>query len=359
MATSEGERQAQNSGTREVSEAHRFDVQILHDYMQSHVPGFCGPLEVRQFKGGQSNPTYLLEANSGSYVLRRKPPGKLLKSAHAVDREYRIISALYGAGFPVPRPYVLCEDAAVVGTTFYIMEFVDGRIFWDLDLPESNPEERSELYDNVNETISKLHSFDFSALGLDDFGKPGNYFSRQISRWAGQYRASETETVDAMNKLIEWLPHNIPDDDSVSIVHGDFRLDNMIVHPTEPRIIAVLDWELSTIGHPLADFTYHLMAWQMSNSGIGSTGLVGKDLAALGIPDEGDYIDKYCARTGRTTGIDNRHFYSAFNFFRLAAILQGIAGRVRDGTAASAHAGQVTKAVAPLAAQGWQYADRK
>jgi len=353
-----GERQAQNSGTREVREAHRFDAELLNDYMESHVEGFCGPLTVRQFKGGQSNPTYLLEAKSGQYVLRRKPPGRLLKSAHAVDREYRIISALYGAGYPVPRPYVLCKDAAVVGTTFFIMEFVDGRIFWDLDLPDSNREERAAIYDNVNETIAKLHSFDFSVLGLDDFGKPGNYFTRQISRWTGQYHASETGSVDAMNRLIEWLPQNIPEDDSVSVVHGDFRLDNMIVHPTEPRVIAVLDWELSTIGHPLADFTYHLMAWQMSDLGIGSTGLVGKDLAALGIPDEEHYIARYCEQIGRTDGIGHRYFYSAFNFFRLAAILQGIAGRVRDGTAASAHAEQAANAVVPLATQGWQYANR-
>lgn len=351
------ERQAQNSGTIDVREAHRFDVELLKSYMESHVEGFHGPLTVRQFKGGQSNPTYLLEAASGKYVLRRKPPGQLLKSAHAVEREFRIISALYGAGFAVPRPYVLCEDAAVVGTAFFIMDFVDGRIFWDLDLPESNREERAALYDNVNETIAGLHGFDHSALGLDDFGKPGSYFSRQISRWTGQYRASETGTVEAMDRLIEWLPDHIPDDDSVSIVHGDFRLDNMIVHPTEPRVIAVLDWELSTIGHPLADFTYHLMAWQMPKIGIGSTGLAGKDLTALGIPDEESYIARYCERTGRSNGIDHRHFYFAFNFFRLAAILQGIAGRVRDGTAASAHAGQAINSVAPLATQGWQYAE--
>lgn len=350
------DRQEQNAGTSDVREAHRFGVGLLEDYMASHVDGFCGPLSVSQFKGGQSNPTYLLEAESARYVLRRKPPGKLLESAHAVDREYRIISALYGAGFPVPRPYVLCEDVAIVGTMFFIMEFVDGRIFWDLDMPASNRGERAALYDNINETLANLHSFDFSALGLADFGKPGNYFSRQIKRWSGQYRASETALVDAMERLIDWLPENIPDDDSTSIVHGDFRLDNLIVHATQPTVVAVLDWELSTIGHPLADFTYHLMAWQMPDIGIGSTGLVGKDSVALGIPCEEDYIARYCERTGRSGGIDDRHFYSAFNFFRLAAILQGIAGRVRDGTAASAHAEQAVRAVAPLAAQGWRYA---
>ena len=349
-------RQEQNTGTREVADAHKFDVGRLEEYMSSHVESFRGPLVVNQFKGGQSNPTYLLEAESGKYVLRRKPPGKLLRSAHAVDREFRIISALYGADFPVPRPYILCEDDEIIGTVFFIMEFVDGRIFWDLDLPNANPAGRAALYDNVNETIAKLHSYDYESLGLQDFGKPGNYFSRQISRWSGQYRASETEALKSMDALIEWLPDNVPDDESAAIVHGDFRLDNMIVHPTEPRVIAVLDWELSTLGHPLADFTYHLMAWQMPNIGIGSTGLLGKDLAALGIPDEESYTVQYCTRTGRGQGIANRYFYSAFNFFRLAAILQGIVGRVRDGTAASAHAEQAGKAVQPLADLGWQFA---
>lgn len=349
-------RQEQNTGTREVREAHRFDVGLLEEYLSSHVESFRGPLTVRQFRGGQSNPTYLLEAGSGKYVLRRKPPGKLLQSAHAVDREYRVISALYGADFPVPRPCCLCEDDEVIGTMFFIMEFVDGRIFWDLELPGADPSGRQALYDNVNETLAKLHGYDYEALGLSDFGKPGNYFARQISRWSGQYRASETDTIGPMDDLIEWLPGNIPADDSSGIVHGDFRLDNMIVHPTEPKVVAVLDWELSTIGHPLADFTYHLMAWQMPEIGIGSTGLLNKDLAALGIPDEESYIARYCERTGRSAGIENRHFYSAFNFFRLAAILQGIAGRVRDGTAASAHAAQAGGAVAPLAELGWKYA---
>ena len=351
-------RQQQNSGTSEVREALRFDEDRLQDYMRSHVEGFHGPLQVSQFRGGQSNPTYLLEGESGRYVLRRKPPGKLLKSAHAVDREYRVISALYGADFPVPRPYALCEDDIVIGTAFYIMEYVEGRIFWELDLPGLAPDERAAIYDSANETIAALHSFDYGALGLDDFGKPGNYFARQISRWGGQYRASETRTIEAMDRLIEWLPEHIPDDDSASIVHGDFRLDNMIVHPDEPRVIAVLDWELSTIGHPLADFTYHLMSWQMPEIGLGSAGLRDKDLAALGIPSADEYTRLYCDRTGRQHGIAARDFYSAFNFFRLAAILQGIAGRVRDGTAASAHAGQAERAVEPLAELGWEFAAR-
>ena len=351
-------RQEQNSGTREIREAHRFDEGLLEDYMASHVEGFRGPIQISQFKGGQSNPTYLVDAESGKYVLRRKPPGTLLKSAHAVDREFRIISALYGADFPVPRPYALCEDDEVIGTMFFIMEYVEGRIFWDLDLPNANAAGREALYDNVNETIATLHNFDIGALGIDDFGKPGNYFARQISRWSGQYRASETRQIKAMDALIEWLPDNIPTDESISIVHGDFRLDNMIVHPTEPKVIAVLDWELSTIGHPLADFTYHLMAWQMPELGIGSVGLLGKDLESLGIPGEDAYTATYCKRTGRDNGIADRHFYSAFNFFRLAAILQGIVGRVRDGTAASAQAGQAADSVAPLADFGWQYARR-
>ena len=349
------DRQQQNTGTTDVREALKFDEERLAEWMASHVESFNGPLTVRQFKGGQSNPTYLLDAASGRYVLRRKPPGKLLKSAHAVDREYRVISALYAADFPVPRPCALCKDDEIIGTMFFIMEFVDGRIFWDLDLPDSDPDERAAIYDDVNATIARLHSYDYENLGLSDFGKPGNYFERQISRWTGQYRASETATIAAMDRLIDWLPANIPADDSASIVHGDFRLDNMIIHPTEPRVLAVLDWELSTIGHPLADFTYHLLTWQMPEIGIGSTGLAGKDLDALGIPGEDEYVARYCERTGRD-GIADREFYSAFNFFRLAAILQGIAGRVRDGTAASAHAEQAAAAVEPLADRGWAFA---
>ncbi len=349
-------RQEQFSGTRDVLEAHQFDPQPLQEYMSSHVEGFHGSLSVRQFRGGQSNPTYLLESASGKYVMRRKPPGKLLKSAHAVDREYRVISALYAADFPVPRPYVLCEDEEIVGTMFFIMEFVDGRIFWELDLPESDPAERKAIYEHANQTIADLHNFDYEQIGLSDFGKPGNYFTRQISRWSRQYAMSETAEITAMNKLIEWLPGNIPGDESVTVVHGDYRLDNMIIHPTEPRIIAVLDWELSTIGHPVGDFTYHLMAWQMPEIGIGSSGLKGRDLAALGIPSEDEYVANYCAKTARHNGIANRDFYSAYNFFRIAAILQGIAGRVRDGTAASVHAERAANAVAPLAALGWEYA---
>lgn len=353
-----GSRQEENSGTRDVSPEHQFDTGKLEDYLQERVDGFAGPLTIKQFKGGQSNPTYLISSPSGKYVMRRKPPGKLLKSAHAVDREFRVISALYSAGFPVPRPYVLCEDESVVGTMFFIMDFVEGRIFWELDLPGSDPDERAAIYDNVNQTIADLHSFDHESIGLSDFGKPGNYFSRQISRWSKQYKASEIDSIGDMDRLIAWLPENLPQDESASIVHGDFRLDNMIIHPTEPRVVAVLDWELSTIGHPLGDFTYHLMSWQMPEIGIGSAGLLDKDLQALGIPDEQEYVDTYCERTGRVDGIPNRDFYSAFNFFRIAAIVQGIAGRVRDGTASSSHAAKSAQVVPPLAEMGWQYAKK-
>ena len=351
-----GSRQEENSGTRDVSVEHQIEPGPLEDYLREHVEDYAGPLTIKQFKGGQSNPTYLLEAASGKYVMRRKPPGKLLKSAHAVDREFRVISALYAAGFPVPKPHALCEDESVVGTVFFIMDFVEGRIFWELDLPGCDPNEREAIYDNVNQTIADLHNFDHETIGLSDYGKPGNYFARQISRWSKQYKASEIDPITEMDRLIAWLPENIPDDESTSIVHGDYRLDNMIVHPTEPRVIAVLDWELSTIGHPLGDFTYHLMSWQMPEIGIGSAGLLGKDLAALGIPGEQEYVDLYCQRTGRTDGIPNRDFYSAFNFFRIAAIVQGIAGRVRDGTASSAHAAKSAQIVPTLAEMGWKYA---
>lgn len=350
------DRQDQFSGTRQVREAHQFDVAALESYMREHIDGFQGPLAARQFKGGQSNPTYLLETPARKYVMRRKPPGKLLKSAHAVNREFEVISALHEIGYPVPKPFVLCSDDAVVGTMFFIMEYQEGRIFWDLDLPGLANQERRAIYDNVNRTIADLHTIRYEDIGLVDFGKPGNYFARQISRWSRQYIASEIDKIPAMDNLMRWLPENIPGDESTSIVHGDYRLDNMIIHPTEPRVIGVLDWELSTIGHPLGDFTYHLMAWQMPNIGIGSSGLKGCDLANLGIPSEEEYIAWYCERTGRSDGIADREFYSAYNFFRISAILQGIAGRVRDGTAASSHARRAGQAVAPLAELGWAYA---
>ncbi|MEL7310045.1 MAG: phosphotransferase family protein [Pseudomonadota bacterium] len=348
-------RQEQNSGTRPVREAHRIDESRLQEYLGDSIRGFEGPMTVSQFKGGQSNPTYKIETPSHAYVLRRKPPGKLLPSAHAVDREYRVIKALHDVDFPVARPYLLCEDPEVIGTMFYVMDCVDGPIYWEPNLPQLDKAGRGEVYDSMNRTIAKLHSLDFRALGLEDYGKAGNYFERQISRWSKQYIASETETIEPMNKLIDWLGANVPEDQSESIVHGDYRLDNMVFHSAEHRVAAVLDWELSTIGHPLADFTYHLMVWQMPDIGIGSSGLVGRDVESLGIPSERAYVDAYCERTGRD-GISNRDFYSAFNFFRIAAILQGIAGRVRDGTAASAHAASAIAGVRPLAETGWRFA---
>jgi len=358
-AAAASERQQMFSGTKQVGENHRFNEARLHTYLADTISGYDGPLEVREFKGGQSNPTYQLVTPGKKYVLRRKPPGKLLPSAHAVDREFRVISALNQTDFPVPKAYTLCEDESVIGTMFYVMEMVEGRILWDALLPTEPKESRTAIYDAMNETIAKLHMIDYAAIGLSDFGKPGNYFARQISRWSKQYMASETETIEPMNKLMEWLPNNIPDDESTSIVHGDYRLDNMVLHPTEPRVLAVLDWELCTLGHPLGDFTYHTMQWKMPGQGTGGgTGsLLGADLAALGIPSFDDYVKAYCARTGRG-GIDNLDFYYAYNFMRLAGILQGIAGRVRDGTAASDHAKTMAANVRPLAEEGWLYAQK-
>ncbi len=346
------------SGTQPVREQHRINEDNLFKFMEEHVEGFEGPLEVREFKGGQSNPTYQLVTPNKKYVLRRKPPGKLLPSAHAVDREYKVISALHPTGFPVAKPYALCMDEDVIGTIFYIMDNVEGRILWDGQLPGMEPQERFAIYDAMNETLAKLHNTDYLKVGLEDFGKPGNYFARQIGRWTKQYTLSETKSIMEMNKLIEWLPENIPQDDDVSIVHGDYRLDNMVLHPTEPKVLAVLDWELSTIGHPLGDFTYHLMQWHLPQ-GTGTSGtLSGADLKALGIPLQDEYISMYSKRTGRGDTIEHMDFYLAYNFFRLAAILQGIVGRVKDGTASSEHAAQNEERVIPLAESGWKFAQR-
>jgi aminoglycoside phosphotransferase (APT) family kinase protein len=353
------DRQEKFSGTKEVSEALRFDETRLADYLAQQIDDFARPLGVRQFRGGQSNPTYQLITPNRRYVLRRKPPGKLLPSAHAVDREYRVIAALYPTGFPVARPYVLCEDETVIGTAFYVMEYVEGRIYWGPLMPGVSPEERFAVYDAMNATLARLHMLDHEKLGLADFGKPGNYIGRQITRWTKQYLASETEPIPEMNRLIDWLPKHLPSEESSTVVHGDFRLDNLILHPTRPEILAVLDWELSTIGDPMADFTYHLMQWQMppdiSTSGAGS--LLDLDLPALGIPDMDAYVAMYCRRTGRA-GIPNLDYYAAYNFFRLAGILQGIVGRVRDGTAANENAAQSAAAVRPLAERGWHFAGR-
>jgi aminoglycoside phosphotransferase (APT) family kinase protein len=351
------ERSAQNSGTIAVRTAHQFDAARLQRWLTSEVDGYEGPLHVEQFRGGQSNPTYKLITPGRSYVLRRKPPGKLLPGAHAVDREYRVISALGAQGFPVARTYGLCMDEAVIGTPFYVMEMVEGRIFWEADFPEVPREDRPAYFDAMNSTIAQLHRIDPEAAGLADYGKPGNYFERQIGRWSKQYLGDvEAGRVPAMDRLVEWLPRHIPGgDEPARIIHGDFRCDNMIFHPTEPKVLAVLDWELSTLGHPLADFTYHLMVWRMP-AGV-STGLAGLDLEALNIPGEGEYIDAYCRRTGRD-GIADIDFYMAFNMFRLAAIVHGIKGRLVRGTASSAHAAQMASSLEPLAERAWEQAVR-
>jgi aminoglycoside phosphotransferase (APT) family kinase protein len=339
------------TGTQDVREQHRFDEKKLEAYMEANVEGFKGPLTVSEFKGGQSNPTYRLEANGVRYVLRRKPPGVLLKSAHAVDREYKVISALQDTKVPVPKTYALCEDDDVIGTWFYIMECVEGRVIWDPMVPGVSNEDRTAIYDHMNEVLAELHMVDFEAVGLGDYGRPGNYFSRQISRWTKQYQLSETQSIPEMDNLIAWLPDNIPAGDDTSIVHGDYRLDNMVVHPTEPRIIAILDWELSTLGHPLGDLTYQCMQWRLPTTNM-LTGLAGVDRPSLGIPTEEEYIAAYCRRTGRDS-IENWDFYMAYNMFRLAGIVQGIAGRVKDGTAASKEAAQMGDRAPILAKMGW------
>jgi aminoglycoside phosphotransferase (APT) family kinase protein len=351
------DRQRAFSGTKEAAPALRLDTARLEKYLSAHIADFAGPLTVRQFKGGQSNPTYLLETPALRYVLRRKPPGKLLPSAHAVEREYRVIGALHAQGFPVAEPLCTCADESVAGTPFYVMSFADGRVFWEPQMPDSNATERAAVYDAMNETIARLHRFDPGKIGLSDFGRGENYVARQVERWSKQYRASETEKIDAMERLIDWLPSHIPPSGPPRLVHGDYRIDNLIVAKGTPQIVAVLDWELSTLGDPLADFTYHLMAWHMphSDSAAGTGTLAGRDLKALGIPSMADYADLYAARTG----LDPRpHLpaYLAYNFFRIAAILQGIIGRVRDGTATSEFAPAKAEMIRPLAAKAWEFA---
>jgi aminoglycoside phosphotransferase (APT) family kinase protein len=343
-------------GTKPVSERQKFDAGALQDYMRLHVDGFSGDLTVEQFKGGQSNPTFKLTADGRRYVLRTKPgpAAKLLASAHAIDREFRVMDALHKAGFPAARQYALCTDESVIGRAFYIMEFVDGRVLWDQTLPGMSNGERSAIYDEMNRVIAQLHTTDYAAIGLAEYGKPGNYFVRQIDRWTRQYKASETEKIEAMDALIEWLPKNIPPGDETSIVHGDYRLDNMIFHPTEARVLAVLDWELSTLGHPLADFSYHCMSWHIPPGQF--RGIGGLDCKSLGIPTEEEYIARYCERTGKTIRKEDFNFYLAYNMFRMAGILQGIMKRYVDGTAASEQALKSGQAARPMAEMGWLYA---
>jgi aminoglycoside phosphotransferase (APT) family kinase protein len=355
------------TGTKPVAESHAFEVAALERWLEAHLDGFAGPLSVEQFKGGQSNPTYKLVTPGAAYAMRTKPgpSAKLLPSAHAIEREFTVMRALAGSDVPVPRMHLLCEDEAVIGRAFYVMEFVPGRVLWEQSLPGFDNAGRAAIYDEMNRVIAALHCVDVAAVGLSDYGKPGNYFERQIARWTRQYQASVGPNgpapIEAMERLIDWLPAHIPasarDDAQVSIVHGDYRLDNLVFHPSEPRILAVLDWELSTLGHPLADFSYHCMAWHIEPGSF--RGIGGLDLAALGIPSERAYVQRYAERTGRANAdavMADWKFYMAYNLFRLGGILQGIARRVVDGTASSAQARQAGAGARPLAELGWQFA---
>ena len=325
----------------------------LESWMRDHIDGFRGPLAAERFEGGQSNPTYKLVSGAGSYVLRRKPQGQLLPSAHQVDREYRVMRALAATAVPVPRVYALCEDDAVIGSAFYAMEFLAGRIFWDPRLPGLAPAERRAMFQSMNAVIAALHLVDYDAVGLAEFGRPGNYMARQIARWSRQYQASETDRQPAMDALIEWLPRHLPPEGEARIVHGDYRIDNLIFHPTKPRVIGVLDWELSTIGDPLGDFAYHAMAWRVTPELF--RGLAGTDLAGRGIPSEEAYVAAYCERTGRGRSPD-WEFYMVYSLFRLAAIMQGIAKRAIDGTAASSEAVELGRKARPTGEQAWALA---
>ena len=353
----------QFTGTRPVSEQHAVDTGALSAWLGAHLPGFEGPLTVEMFKGGQSNPTYKLITPQRAYVMRAKPGpvAKLLPSAHAIEREFRVMKALAGTGVPVAQMHALCEDESVIGRAFYVMECVDGRVMWDQSLPELERAQRGAVYDEMNRVLAALHSVRPVEIGLGDYGKPGNYFERQIGRWSKQYVASVTEPIDEMDRLMAWLPANIPamarDERLVSVVHGDYRLDNLMFHRTEPRVLAVLDWELSTLGHPLADFSYHCMSWHIPPGLF--RGIGGLDLAALGIPSEAEYIARYCERTGFATPAQLQadwNFYLAYNMFRLAAILQGIAKRVEAGTASSAQAVKSAAGARPMAEMAWRYA---
>ena len=347
----------------DVQNAHAIDTNALSAWLTQHLTGFKGPAQIEKFSGGQSNPTYKITAASGAYVLRTKPGpvAKLLPSAHAIEREYRVMDALSKAGFPAARQYALCNDEDVIGRAFYVMEFMDGRVLWDQSMPNMSPAERAAHYDEMNRVIAALHTVKFAERGLESFGRPGNYFERQIGRWSKQYLASETQPIAEMNNLMQWLPANMPasalDASKVSIVHGDYRLDNLMFHPTDNKIMAVLDWELSTIGHPLADFSYHCMAWHIPPGTF--RGIGGVDVAAIGIPTESEYIHKYCDRTGLATPSDLKtdwYFYLAYNMFRIAAILQGIAKRVEAGTASSEQAKTSGAGARPMAELAWKFA---
>jgi aminoglycoside phosphotransferase (APT) family kinase protein len=348
-----------------MSAAHGIDSVALAAWLSAHLPGFEGPLSLEKFKGGQSNPTYQLITPKRNYVLRTKPGpvAKLLPSAHAIEREFKVMHGLYGTAVPVPQMHVLCEDESVIGCAFYVMEFVQGRVLWDQTLPGMSNTERGAIYDEMNRVIAALHTVKFAERGLESYGRPGNYFERQIGRWSKQYIASVTQPIDEMDKLMTWLPANMPasakDESKVSIVHGDYRLDNLMFHPTEPRVLAVLDWELSTLGHPLADFSYQCMGWHIPPGTF--RGIGGVDIASLGIPSESEYIHRYCDRTGLSTPADLKadwNFYLAYNMFRMAAILQGIAKRVEAGTASSEQARVNGAGARPMAELAWKFAQQ-
>ncbi len=343
--------------TIEVRANARFEIAALERWMEANVAGFRGPLTVEQFSGGQSNPTFKLTAPSGQYVMRRKPAGQLLKGAHAVDREARVMQALGQQGFPVPRVHALCTDDSVIGSWFYVMDMVAGRIFWDGDFPGVPDGERDAHQDAMGATLAQLHNFDPAAIGLGDYGRPGRYLQRQIERWSRQYREDELAGPTAdLDYLVEWLPAHAPDDEAISVVHGDYRIDNMIFHPTEPRVIAVLDWELSTLGHPVVDFTYNCMMYRVPS--VIKWGLADRDLKALGMPSEEEYVAAYCRRTGRDS-IAHLDVYIIFNLFRLAAIIHGIKGRMLRGTASSAEAAEMVKNMDILAAIARRIAENK
>ncbi|MBI3992649.1 MAG: phosphotransferase [Candidatus Lambdaproteobacteria bacterium] len=333
---------------------HRFDVEALGAYLEAHVPGFAAPLHARQFTGGQSNPTFLLEAGSGRYIMRKKPAGELLPSAHAVDREYRVITALADSDVPVPRTYCLCEDESVIGQSFYIMEYVDGRVIRDPSVPGVSAEERAAMYRSLAQVLARLHAVDYKALGLEDYGRPGNYFQRQLARWSKQYEVTKTREIASMDALMAWLPPRIPADESSSIAHGDYRLENTIVHPREPRVVAVLDWELSTIGHPLADLGLNLVAFY-APAGMPTGFAREEDKRAPGLPTPEAYVAEYCRAAGRA-GIPDLQYYVIFSMFRLASILQGIAMRAITGTASSAQAAHYGDYAGWIADAAWKMA---
>jgi aminoglycoside phosphotransferase (APT) family kinase protein len=344
-----------NPGATLVAPVHAIDPVALAAYLRKHVASFGGEIKVEQFHGGQSNPTYRITAGDRRYVLRRKPPGPLLPSAHAVDREYRVMTALAGTDVPVPKMYALCEDPSVIGTAFYVMEYVEGRILWDPTLPGMTNAERTAHYVELNRVIAALHRVDVGAVGLSDYGKPGNYVERQVARWSRQYQAAAGDRIPAMDRLIEWLPRHVPSSDETAIVHGDYRIDNVIFHPAEPRVLAVLDWELSTLGHPLSDFAYQVMAWRLAPEQF--RGLKGSDLKALGIPTEEEYIALYCRRTGRAA-IPDWEIYLIFNMFRIAAILHGVLARALQGNASSANAIEQGSRARLVADTAWEMARR-